>query len=82
MITPTKIQKTIVTYSNAIKRAFGGYGYARYGMSLYGDSGGISNLNKNTILGITWTSMTSAWSSTLGDWNSYTGSAYRNVTKH
>lgn len=31
------------------KLAWGGYGYARYGMSYYGQGGGATNQNKSTL---------------------------------
>lgn len=31
------------------KLAWGGYGFARYGQSFYGQSGGVTNQNKSTF---------------------------------
>ncbi len=68
---PTNIPKNLVAKTNQPKLIAGGYGYARYGMALYGAFGMILNIQKsgNNFL---WASSTFPWQEEL-PWQ-FTGS--------
>jgi hypothetical protein len=48
-VTGTNQTKTAVSPTGQFKLAWGGYGYARYNQSYYGQSGSITNQSKSTF---------------------------------
>lgn len=47
MATLINVTKNNITPTNPTKFVTGGYGYARYGMSFYGNSGAPTNISKS-----------------------------------
>lgn len=47
-VAPTNQIKSSVNGTGQFKLAWGGYGYARYGMSYYGQGGGVINQTKSS----------------------------------
>ena len=64
--------KIAIGASNLLKIVSGGYGFARYGMSFYGQGGQPTNLIKSLGIGGLWTAsvlpwqLSSPWTVTIG----------------
>lgn len=57
-ITPHNPIKNNATGTGRTKTYSGGYGYARYGLSYYGQGGGVTNQTKSPNVGVTITAGT------------------------